>query len=152
MIDIKMPDEKFDLMNLSDEELFSELKPEILNIIKSVKGFEDLTEQDIMLCEGGSNRRKAFGQDSNLYPHIVLDVAVKAYLQYEHFDLFIDPFSVKIAPHKYDPELIEDEKLTARFVDFMIKRFPDADYEDKRNKYYKWAETKSKIEEILLFF
>ena len=59
---------------------------------------------------------------------------------------------MKIAQHKYDPQMIEDDGLTDRFVDFMVFKFPNADYVEKRTTYFNWVERRRKIEEDLLFF
>ena len=48
--------------------------------------------------------------------------------------------------------MIEDDGLTDRFVDFMVFKFPNADYVEKRTTYFNWVERRRKIEEDLLFF
>lgn len=151
MIDFKKPDADFDITTISDNELFFALKKDIVKIIKSRKGFENITSKDIKLNEEYSNRRNAFGLDQNLYPNIVLDIEVKADKQNEHYDLFIDPFNVKIAPHKYDPEMIEDKGLTNSFIKFIITRFPKSNYSELREEYFKKAKIAEKIRNDLLF-
>jgi len=152
MINIRMADADFDLRNVKDEELFGAVKNEVVNVIKTFKGYENIESKDVRLNTRYTNRREVLAEDGNLYPNIVLDIGVKSYLTYDSFDLFIDPFSIKIAPHKYNPEIIEDKGLTNSFVKFMNTRFPKADYTKKRNKYFKDLELSKKIREELLFF
>ena len=152
MINIKMADADFDLRNVGDEELFGAVKKEVVNIIKTFKGYENITSKDVRLNTKYTNRSDKLAEDGNLYPNIVLDVSVKSYLTYDSFDLFIDPFSIKIAPHKYDPEIVEDKNLTNAFIKFMITRFPKSNYTKKRDKYFKDLQLSKRIREELLFF
>ena len=144
MIKFEPVDKNFDLTKVSDEELFFVLKDEVVNLIKTFKGFENTTSNDVILDERNSNRRKAYGKDGNIYPNIVLDINVKAYLQPESFNLFIDPYSVKLAPHKYNASMVESEDLTNAFVFYMTHKFPESSYTQKRDEYFKKAEIMEK--------
>ena len=152
MIDIKKPDQDFDIMTIPDMELFLALKPAIVSTIKTINHFEDIQDQDVKLSNSEPNRRQAFGADRNLYPHIILDIAVKSYLSYEHFDLFLDTFSIKLAQHKYNPQMIENDNLTSSYINLLTSKFPNSDYLNKRSEYFKKAEIRKRIDEELLFF
>ena len=152
MIEIKRPDKDFDIMTIPDMELFLALKPAIVSTIKTINHFEDIQDQDVKLSNSEPNRRQAFGADRNLYPHIILDIAVKSYMSYEHFDLFLDPFSIKLAQHKYDPQMIETDALTASYIDFMTRKFPNSNYQEKRSEYFQKVAVARKVRDELLFF
>lgn len=152
MIDIKLPDANFDLRNVSDEEIYEALKGEILSVIKSYNGFENVTSEDLKLLTKYTRRRDDFGADKNLYHNIVLDVGVKVYLGVDSFNLFINPFSIKIAKQEYGAETYEDKDLTKAFVKFMLKKFPTSDYVSKRKDYFKNAEMLKKFREEMLYF
>ena len=96
MIELKLPDEKFDLMNVLDSEIFVALKNEVVNVIKTFNGFESIQLEDVVLDEQFSSRRKCFGKDKNLYPNIVLSLIVKNKGYFDEFDLFIDSFIILI--------------------------------------------------------
>ena len=152
MIVYKMPDDDFDLRTVSDEELFNAIKYDIINAIKTFKGYENTTGELVKLNTKYTTRRDAFGKDKDLYHNIILSIGVKAHLTYDSFNLFINPFEIKIAPDKYDPQIVENENLTNSFLKFMIKKFPQSNYIDKREEYFTKAKTFQKIEEDLLFY
>ena len=151
MIAYKMPDDDFDLRTVSDEDLFNAIKNDIINVIKTFKGYENTTSELVKLNTKYTTRRDAFGKDNDLYHHIVLSITVNAYLTYDSFNLFINPFEIKIAPDKYDPQIVEDENLTTSFLKFMIKKFPKSNYIEKRKEYFKKTKTFHKVEDDLLF-
>ena len=152
MIEIKRPDKDFDIMTIPDMELFLALKPAIINEIRTVKQFENTADQDVKLSSGDTNRKQVLCADGNLYPHIIIDIAVKSYMSYEHFDLFLDPFSIKLAQHKYDPQMIETDALTASYIDFMTRKFPNSNYQEKRSEYFQKVAVARKVRDELLFF
>ena len=152
MIEIKRPDKDFDIMTIPDMELFLALKPAIINEIRTVKQFANTADQDVKLSSGDTNRKQVLCADGNLYPHIIIDIAVKSYMSYEHFDLFLDPFSIKLAQHKYDPQMIETDALTASYIDFMTRKFPNSNYQEKRSEYFQKVAVARKVRDELLFF
>ena len=77
MINIKMADADFDLRNIEDEELFGAVENEVINVIKTFKGYENIENKDIRLNTRYTNRREVLAEDANLYPNIVLDIGVK---------------------------------------------------------------------------
>ncbi|MBQ7352042.1 MAG: hypothetical protein IJW59_04220 [Clostridia bacterium] len=152
MIKYKMPDAGFDLRTVSDEELFNVLKEPIAEVIKTFKGYENTTSEFVKLNTKYTTRRDAFGRDKDLYHNIILSIGVKSHLTYDSFNLFINPFEIKIALDKYDPQIVENENLTNSFLNFMINKFPQSNYIDKRKEYFKKAKTFQQIEEDLLFY
>lgn len=152
MIDLQMPDKDFDLMTISDNELFEAVKKEVVSVLKTFKQYKDIESSDIKLNEKYTNRRKAYGLDRQLYPHITLDIGVKSYLTYDSFNLFVNTFGIQLAEQKFNSELITDENLTNAFIKFMLLKFPNSNYSEKRNTYLKNAQTRRKIENDLLFF
>ena len=152
MIDLKKPDEKFDLRNVTNDELFNAVKKEVVDLIKTFKGYENIESGDVKLNEKYCNRREAYGLDKQLYPHITLDIGAKSYLTYDGFNLFVDTFGIKLAKQQLNAKAIEDENLTNAFIKFMLLRFPNSNYTSKREEYFKTAQTRRKIENDLLFF
>ena len=151
MFEYKLPDEEFNLMDLSDEELFNALKKEVVGAIKKFDGFSDIDEKCVLLDGLHSSRRRTYGRYYNLYPHIVLDVGVKRYLGYDGFYLFINTFGVGLSTQGLNPKILVDGDLTRAFVKFMEEQFPNSSYSEKRKKYFEFAKTRNKIEEELLF-
>ncbi len=152
MIEYKMPDADFDLRTVSDEKLFNAIKDDIINAIRTFKGYENITSEFVKLNAQYTTRRDAFGKDKNLYHHLVLDIGAKLYLTYDSFNLFINPFEIKIAPSKYGSQKSEDENLTRGFLEFMNENFPTSGYIEKRKEYFKKAKIFQKIEDELLFY
>lgn len=151
MINTKMPDAEFDLRKVEDEEIFGAVKDDVVNVIRSFKGRENIESKDVRLNTKYTNRREVLSGDSNMYPNIILNVEAKSYLNYDGFNLFINPFSIKIAEDKYDPKMIEDENLTKSFIKFMLLRFPNSDYSEKREEYFRKVELMQKMREQMLF-
>lgn len=150
MIDIKLPDEKFNLRKVSDVELFNAVKTELVEVLRSLKGYEQITSNDVKLNDKYTSVRERLGKDGNLYPFIVLDIGAKAYFTYDNFSLFVDPFSISFAP--YNREIKEYPELTKSFVNFMVRKFPESNYLAARKKYFRKAQIRKKVEDDLLFF
>ena len=151
MIDAKRTDEKFNLRNVKDEEIFSAIKNDVVNVIKTFKGYENIESKDVSLNTEYTDRHDFFADDYNLYPKITLDVSVKSDLTYDSFNIFIDPFNIKVAPRKYNPQLVEDQKLTNAFIKFMLLKFPGANYTEKREEYLIKSQNSKKVRDDLLF-
>lgn len=151
-MEIKKPDAEFDLTTISDMEIFEGIKKGIVKTLNTLKGYEKIQNKDVQLNADYYNRRMAFGEDKNLYPHIVMDLSVKNGSYYDSFDLFIDTFNIKLAPHKFDPQMIENANLTNAFIKFMITRFPKSNYLEKREEYFKKAKINQRIRDELLIF
>ena len=147
----KMPDYEFDLMTVSDAELFYALKGELVNTIKKLTGLEDIESEQIAFDEQFATRRKAYGKDYNLYPLIVLPFRVKDYLEWQEFDVILNPFEVAVLRHKMDAEIIVDKNLTRVFSEFMAARFSESNYREKRKSYFQVAKSIKRIEEGELF-
>ena len=81
-----------------------------------------------------------------------LDVCVKEMTSSSENLKFIDTFNIKLAPHKFDPQMIEDANLTNAFIKFMITRFPKSNYLEKREEYFKKAKINQRIRDELLIF
>lgn len=153
MIDFEYQDKDFSLMTVSDKELFDSLKKDIVGTIRTMKGFDKIKEDDVQLDVGVENRRLAYGKDKNLYPNIVMSLLVKtAPFNINEIDLFLDPFTIKLALHQYDPKMVESEELTKAFVKFMTERFPDSAYGEKRKKYFENAEMMERVASKMMFF
>lgn len=151
MIDAKRTDDKFNLRTVEDEEIFSAIKNDVVNVIKTFKGYENIESKDVSLNTEYTDRHDFFADDYNLYPKITLDVSVKSDLTYDSFNIFIDPFNIKVAPRKHDPQLVEDKKLTNAFIKFMLLKFPGANYTEKREEYLIKSQNSKKVRDDLLF-
>ena len=153
MINIELPDKDFNLMTVSDPEIFDSLKKDIVATIRTMKGFDKIKDEDVLLDQAFTNRRTAYGKDGNAYPNIVMSVLVKTAPPFgvREVNMFVDPFSIKLALHEYDPKIVEDEKLTQAFVKFMTERFPNSEYTQKRDKYFKAAEIAERVYSRMVF-
>ena len=134
-IDYRLPDEKFNLRTVSDAEIFNSLKGDIVQAIKTFKGFEGVTSNDVKLNVRFIVRKENIARDCNLYPNIILPLSVNLPLGFGHVNVYIDPFNIELAQEKYDAPKIKDEELSAAFEKFMLERFPDADYLSEKSKY-----------------
>ena len=134
-IDYRLPDEKFNLRTVSDAEIFNSLKGDIVQAIKTFKGFEGVTSNDVKLNARFIVRKEKIARDCNLYPNIILPLSVNLPLGFGHVNVYIDPFNIELAQEKYDAPKIKDEELSAAFEKFMLERFPDADYLSEKSKY-----------------
>lgn len=151
MINYKMPDDNFNLKNVSDADIFNALKCDITNAIKKLEEYKDITSEFISLNPQYTIRQKTFGKDKNLYNNIILFVDVKSYLTYDNISIIINPFEIQLAPSKDNFSVIEDEQLTKSFINFMKNTFPNSEYNKKREKYFNNAKTSQSVEENLLF-
>lgn len=150
MFKYKLPDSEFNLRNIDENDIFNILKKDIVNTIKTFDGYENASYSSVKLNPQYTIRENAFGKDKNLYHRIIMDIGVKSYLTYDNFNLFIEPFEIKIAPSKYGEQPRENANLTQSFLDFMVKQFPDSEYIKKREEYFDKGNICQKIEDDLL--
>ena len=151
MFNVKYPDADFDLMQVSDEELFYALRGEMFNIIKNLQVSEDIEIDDMLLDKDNATRRKAYGKDYNIYPLIVLPIRVKGYLEWKEYDLILNSFEVCLMEHKMNANIVSSKNLTRVFHEFMASRFPDSSYFEKRNNYFRTVQAIRKIEDGEVF-
>lgn len=146
----RMPDEDFSLRKVKEDVLFDGLKEEIARVIRTFKGFETVECDKLMLNVEYTSRRDTFGKDRNFYHHMVLDFSVRNNCCWYDFNLYLDPFEVKVAPRVYEAELIEDEGLSSCYFNFMVNSFPESNYKSKREEYFKKAKLLQEVDEELL--
>ena len=153
MIEIKRNDKQFNLDNVTNAKLFAGLKQGIVSTIQKVKGYEEVTSENIKLDERFSNRAEAFGGDKNLYPKIALSIEIAKYtsLYPAQFTLMVTPFDIKMLVAKNQIELIGNETLDKSLDKFMAITFPNSNYIDKKEEYKRKTALFNKIYNNLVF-
>lgn len=143
-------DDDFNLRNIEYKEIFSALRKDIVSAIKLYKDYESIDSKDIKLNNICSHRMDSFFDDGNLYPIITLDIEINS-LYLNGFNLIIDPFNIKLIPQKYEAKVFNDKNLTNSFIKFMLMKFPEANYLEKRNQFFERVSLQHKVRENLLY-
>lgn len=146
-------DKEFKIDSLTYQEIFESLKCGIEKAICDFKGIEKL---DQLKLDGLDNHiNMCYGADKDMYPRVVF--MVEAYSSKWKGPAFcycvINPFEVElhVTPNGRI-EVIECEELTQALIDMINEKFPNSDYMEKREKYFKMAELIERKREELLFF
>jgi len=153
MFDIKRNDESFNLDKVSNEELFEGLKSDVVNAIKEITRFENLTDSNIKLCPENCFRTHASAEDGNLYPKISLATTIKIPNELGVINLIfvISPFDIKLLLCDFGLKVIVSKKLDDVVSDFIKTKFPNSDYDEKKQKYLKLVEISNKIYNNMIF-
>ena len=105
--------------------------------------------------EVGSTIRGFYGKDKDLYPLITLELEVVSEQRPKgrYYYCEINPFEISVKVNYYgEVKVIETEELTNALINLMCECFPNSDYLEKREKYFKTAEIIRKAEEKMLNF
>ena len=153
MIELKRNDEKFNLDNVTDEELFVGLKGGIAKSLRNFKGFEDIPEDNLRLNKELSFRTTQYGKDGNLYPKITLGTTAKIPTERfpVTFQLLIMPFDIKMLINTSSLVTVEPEELSNAFNEYILNRFPENDYAEKKQKYNEMAAIRERVYNRMVF-
>lgn len=153
MIEIKRFDENFNLDTVTDEELLEGLKDGIVNSLRIYKGFENIDETNISLDNKTTFRTTHYGRDGNLYPNITLGAKAKISTEFfpASFQLLIMPFDIKMLITTPNLTTVKPVELLTAFNEFMLNKFPNSDYADKKQKYDEMAALRDRVYNRMVF-
>ena len=152
-IEIKRNDEQFNLDNVSNEELFEGLKSGIIEAIRDVKYLENITESEIRLLDD-SFRKSICGADGNLYPSILLSTRSipKDYpIMATNVNFLVTPFDCKMILLRDGLYNSNPECLSVALEKFMMTRFPESDYLEKKDEFIRKTNIRNKIYDSMVF-
>lgn len=153
MIEIKRNDEKFNLDNVTDEELLEGLKDGIVKSLKSFKGLENIDISHLSLDEDHSFRKTSYGRDGNMYPEISLstNITMPGNLGPKGLNLLVKPFDIKMIIVKNGITTLQPKELQKAFKKFMLITFPNSDYAEKKQKYDEMAALRDRVYNRMVF-
>ena len=146
-------DKNFKIDSLTYKEIFLNLKPALENVIANFEKLEKL--EDLTCVEIGSTIRYAYGKDKDLYPLITLELKSSSqnWLIGKYYYCEINPFEINVKVNHYgEVKVVDTVELTKALIDLMCEQFPNSDYLEKREKYFKNAEIIRKTEANMLNF
>ena len=92
-------------------------------------------------------KRMSYGEDKMLYPKIKLDISVK---KLNVWMVIFNPYAVYIAEYDGDENVYNSKMLSDALAEFMVNRFPNSSYLEKRRKYFKDAEMYRRLNDYLI--
>ena len=124
-------DKDFKLDSLSYEEMFDYFKDVVDEMRKKfhVKGFKFWP---VELKKDKCSCKMAYGADKNLYP--------KVRIAMDSCDLILTPFEAKLLVVDEGVRTIMSPELNDALLNMMNEKFPESDYKEKSEKYFKDAE------------
>ena len=146
-------DRQFQLDSLSYDEIFECLRDDIE---KAIAKFEKVENIDALILPDTSGVvSMKYGKDKDMYPSVNMEVCVYAgkYIQGKYYNIILNPFEIEI--HKIycgEVQVFTSEELNEALIDMMNEKFPNSNYMEKREKYFKMAELMQRKREELLFF
>lgn len=146
-------DKDFKIDSLSYQEIFESLKG---GIEKAICEFEKVERvEDLIFPDTSGVVSMKYGKDKDMYPSINLEFCVFAgkWINGKYYNCILNPFEIEI--HKVycgEVQVFNCEELTQALVDMMNEKFPNSDYMEKREKYFKMAELIQRKQEEMLFF
>ena len=150
---MKIFNKNFKIDSLTYQEIFESLKDDIGKAIRKydhTKGFP----KGLRLVECGCQTVFAYGKDKDVYPKITLEVSRLSDVGYgrEYYYFIFNPFEIMMVVDRNGVENYISKELTQALVDMMNEKFPNSDYMEKREKYFKLAALIQRKQEELLFF
>ena len=138
-------DRAFNLDAVAYEEMFEGLKE---NLALALSEFEkvEIKAEDLILGLRNCFKRSSFGEDKNLYTKIKLDIHAK---KIDNYMIIFNPFEIYMTKYDGSEERFTSSALDKALTNFMVERFPDSKYLEKREKYFKDGELIKKVDEIL---
>lgn len=135
----------FNLDAVAYEEMFEGMKE---NLALALSEFEnaEIKAEDLILGLRNCFKRSSFGEDKNLYTKIKLDIYAK---KVDSYMIIFNPFEIYMAKYDGSEKRFTSSALDETLTNFMVERFPDSQYLEKRKKYFKDAELIKKVDEIL---
>lgn len=125
-------DKDFNLETVPYEELFEGLKFAMADAIRDCYGCY-VDAGDLSLDPNRCARKRAYGQDGNLYPKIYLYLV-------GGYSFIISPFEIEMVVITNKIRTYSSIDLTESLYAFMCCRFAGVDYEKKFQKYFEDAE------------
>ena len=146
-------DKEFKIDSLTYQEIFESLKSGIEKTICEYEKVESL--DDLIMSDTSGAISMKYGKDKDMYPSVNIEICVYAgkYIQGKYYNVILNPFEIEI--HKIycgEVQVFNCEELTQALIDMINKKFPNSDYMEKREKYFKMAELMQRKREELLFF
>jgi len=153
MIGFTRNDEKFNLDNVSNEELFEGLKGGVVSFLQEYPGLQDIEDKDVSFVNKRSFRRTTYGGDGNVYPTISLATDIKSNNVIGSPTILLTPFQIKLlVPILFSSlESFESEHLTNALTKFMTTTFPDSDYESKKQEYFETVRKMNEFYDNMVF-
>ena len=154
-MDIEMPrnDAEFNLDTVSNKEIFDGLKAGMFECLQAVEHLEEISPEDIEFKED-SFRNQFMGADGYLYPKICIctrTMPKKNWIFATNADFIVTPFTIQMLLLNNGIKVVESKNLTAALVEFMNNRFPNSNYEAKRNKYLKDCDLRRRMYDQSVF-
>lgn len=146
MYNFQRNDEKFNLDNVTNEEIFNGLKPAIVTTLKTQKKFSGAQSIFVFLEDLHSYRENSYGEDWNLYPKISLGSKVIITGEYQPVDVqvLVKPFDVELLICDGKITSVKSEELSNALTRFITTKFPNSDYQEKKAEYQKMAEIRKR--------
>lgn len=137
---------RFDLNNISYNEMFEAMRHGLPVALSELIG-EDVDVTKINIEERNCFTRSAFGSDGDLYQKVKLDIYVG---NIGTWMLIFNPFEIYLAEYDGSEKAYKSDALDCCLIDMMIKLFPNSDYLEKREKYFKDAEINKIVYDMLI--
>lgn len=146
-------DKEFKIDSLNYQEIFEGLKSGIEKTIRKYDRTEGLPK-GLRLEERGCQINFAYGKDKDMYPKITIEVSRLSDVGFgrESYYFIFNPFEIVMVCERNGAEICIFQELTQALIGMMNEKFPDSDYKEKREKYFKMAELIRKKQEEMLFF
>lgn len=147
-------DKEFKIDSLTYQEIFESLKDGIEKVICEFEKVPPL--QGLELREDKCSTRFEYGKDKDMYPTINLEVRSYSSKFWSNYNvMIINPFEIDIrciGEMTGRVHILTSENLTQALIDMINEKFPNSDYMEKREKYFKMAELMQRKREEMLFF
>lgn len=145
-------DKEFKIDSLSYQEIFESLKDGIEKSIRKYDHAKGLPKS-LRLEERGCQTIFAYGKDKDVYPKITIEVSRLSDVGFgrEHYYFVFNPFEIVMVVERNGVENYISKELTQTLIDIMNEKFPNSDYMEKREKYFKMAELMQRKREEMLF-
>ena len=146
-------DKKFKIDSLSFFEIYEGLKGGIEKAIcrhQKIKKIDELKYDDL-----DSVVDFVYGKDKDMYPRVHFRVRAysKQLNEAMYYYIFLNAFEIKIyRAYQKNNDFVEYKELTQSLINMINEKFPNSDYMEKREKYFKMAELIERKREEMLFF
>ena len=146
-------DKEFKIDSLSYQEIFENLKDGIEKAIcrnQKISKIDGLTYDDF-----DSAVDFVYGKDKDMYPRVHFRVRAysKKLNEAMYYYIFLNAYEIMIyRAYQNNNNFVEYKELTQSLINMMNEKFPDSDYVEKREKYFKIAKLIERKRQELLFF
>lgn len=146
-------DKNFKIDSLGYQEIYESLKDGIEKAICEFVGVKKLT--GLSYEDEDSVVMMKYGKDKDMYPSVIFMVGAYSdkWLYESIYYCVVNPYEVELHKNKNgEMQIITCDELTNALIEMMNKKFPNSDYMEKREKYFKTAELMQRKREEMLFF